>query len=83
MESSGVLSCLRSTVFLASFCAMYQTIICMQRNFVSRDHRIVYLLAGIISSFSIFIEKKGRRSGTIQRHRPAARAHAHTAPPSA
>lgn len=60
--SKGILSCLRSTVFLASFCAMYQVIICMQRNFVSRDHRIVYLLAGIISSFSIFIEKKSRRS---------------------
>ena len=43
---------------------MYQVIICMQRNFVSRDHRVVYLLAGLISSFSIFIEKKGRRSGT-------------------
>lgn len=60
--SRGLLSSLRSTVFLASFCAMYQVIICMQRNFVSRDHRIVYLLAGLISSFSIFIEKKGRRS---------------------
>ncbi|ELR19728.1 carrier superfamily protein [Acanthamoeba castellanii str. Neff] len=59
---AGLLSSLRSTVFLASFCAMYQVIICMQRNFVSRDHRIVYLLAGLISSFSIFIEKKGRRS---------------------
>jgi hypothetical protein len=58
----GVLSCLRSTVFLALFCAMYQVVICMQRNFVSKDHRVAYFLAGIISSMSIFIEKKSRRS---------------------
>lgn len=58
----GLFSSLRSTTFLATFVALYQLVICVQRKLVTKDHRFIYFLAGIISSFSILIEKKSRRS---------------------
>lgn len=61
MTIRALLSCLRSTCFLALFCALYGSVVCAQRNLVSVDHRSIYYLAGVISSLSILIEKKSRR----------------------
>lgn len=58
----GFLSAIRSTTFLAGFVTMYMTVICAQRNVTSRDHRIIYWIAGFIASWSILIEQKSRRS---------------------
>eukprot|EP01087_Luapelamoeba_hula_P022299 TRINITY_DN7955_c1_g1_i1.p1 TRINITY_DN7955_c1_g1~~TRINITY_DN7955_c1_g1_i1.p1 ORF type:complete len:497 (+),score=81.75 TRINITY_DN7955_c1_g1_i1:87-1577(+) len=58
----GTLSCLRSTVFLATLCTTYQLVVCLQRKMVTHDHKSIYYIAGIVSGFAILIEKKSRRS---------------------
>ena len=52
----------RSTIFLAAFVMLYQATICIQRNLVNTDHKAIYYIAGLVSSTSILIEKKSRRS---------------------
>jgi len=59
---SALLSTVQSTLFLSSFIASYMAIICLQRQFVTKDHRFIYWFAGVISSLSILIEKKSRRA---------------------
>lgn len=56
-----------STTFLASFCGGYQfLIVCAQRPLLNAlgwsDHKLWYWLAGFLSSASILIEQKPRRS---------------------
>lgn len=58
----GLLSCVRSCVFLGCFCAWYQAGVCVSRNTFRADHKSIYFLAGIASSCSIFLEKPSRRS---------------------
>ncbi|GBG24712.1 Transmembrane protein 135 [Hondaea fermentalgiana] len=62
----SVKSAIRSTAFLAVFCSGYQGIICLQRSLLEargmKDHKLWYYFAGIISSLSILIERKSRRS---------------------
>ncbi|KAJ0411221.1 hypothetical protein ATCC90586_003860 [Pythium insidiosum] len=58
----AVLNATRSNTFVASFVALYMACVCVQRRFASKDHRIVYYLAGLGASTSILIEPKSRRS---------------------
>lgn len=58
----GLLSTLRSVAFLSSFISLYQVVICLHRKVSLKDHKFVYFFAGLISSLSILIEKKSRRS---------------------
>lgn len=60
--TQGLLSTVRSVAFLASFVSLYQVVICLHRKLIPKDHKFVYFFAGIISSLSILIEKKSRRS---------------------
>lgn len=53
---------IQSAVFLAAFVQLYMTTICIQRRFVTHDHRWIYYFAGIISGLSVLIEKKNRRA---------------------
>ncbi len=54
----------RSTAFLATFCALYQAVVCIHRAFVrgGSDQKVIYWLAGSVAGLAIFLEKKGRRS---------------------
>ncbi|OQR90821.1 hypothetical protein ACHHYP_05225 [Achlya hypogyna] len=58
----GVIGGFRSTLFMGSFVAIYQAAICVHRQIFQRDHKFAYFAAGLVSSFAIFIEAKGRRS---------------------
>ncbi|GLE02894.1 hypothetical protein PINS_up011758 [Pythium insidiosum] len=58
----AVLNATRSNTFVASFVALYMACVCVQRRFATKDHRIVYYLAGLGASTSILIEPKSRRS---------------------
>lgn len=62
MISRGFLSSMRSTAFLSVFVTSYMSMICIQRRIMSRDHKLVYFILGLISSWSILIERKSRRS---------------------
>lgn len=62
MIGRGLLSVSRSALFLASFCATYQTAICAHHSLWAGDHKVVYYLAGWISSAAILMEEKKRRS---------------------
>jgi hypothetical protein len=52
----------RSTCFLSAFVGIYQGVICLQRNIVSKDHKLVYFFAGACAALSALIEKKSRRT---------------------
>jgi hypothetical protein len=57
----------RSSVFLATFIASYQSQICLHRNLIKShglnfDSKYLYWLAGVFSSAAIFIEHKSRRA---------------------
>jgi hypothetical protein len=55
----------RSCIFLATFVSSYQTDICLLHRFPAaggRDHRSRYYLAGLVSSLSILLERRSRRS---------------------
>lgn len=62
MVGKGLLSVSRSALFLASFCAAYQTAICGHHKLWTGDTKALYYLAGWVSSAAIFIEEKKRRS---------------------
>lgn len=53
---------LRSTVFLSSFVALYQAVVCAHRNLRLQEHKSLYWIAGMIASSSIFLENSSRRS---------------------
>lgn len=55
-------SAIRSTTFLSAFVGIYQGMICLHRKTVSRDHKLVYMIAGACAALSALIEKKSRRS---------------------
>lgn len=39
-----------------------QGVICLQRKVVTKDHKLIYFLAGGVAALSALIEKKSRRS---------------------
>ncbi|KAJ0051435.1 hypothetical protein Pint_01342 [Pistacia integerrima] len=51
----------RSTTFLSAFVGMFQGVICVHRKVASKDHKLVYWIAGAISALSVLLEKKARR----------------------
>ncbi|CAK8571973.1 unnamed protein product [Lathyrus sativus] len=51
----------RSTAFLSAFVGIFQGVICLHRKLSSRDHKLVYWIAGGISALSVLLEKKARR----------------------
>ncbi|KAK9291383.1 hypothetical protein L1049_021126 [Liquidambar formosana] len=51
----------RSTSFLSAFVGIFQGVICLHRKVASKDHKLVYWVAGGISALSILLEKKARR----------------------
>eukprot|EP01126_Amoeba_proteus_P050294 TRINITY_DN5930_c0_g1_i9.p1 TRINITY_DN5930_c0_g1~~TRINITY_DN5930_c0_g1_i9.p1 ORF type:complete len:459 (+),score=84.42 TRINITY_DN5930_c0_g1_i9:63-1379(+) len=58
-----VTNTLQSSLFLASLVAIYQSVICVHRKMVSKDHRFIYWFSGwIAGGASVLIEKKSRRS---------------------
>jgi hypothetical protein len=52
----------RSVSFISAFVALYMTTICLHRKVATRDNKYIYFFAGIVCSFSVFLEKKSRRS---------------------
>lgn len=59
----GLLSATRSSTFLATFIAVYQVVVCGFKNTLFKvDHRSIYYISGLISSLSIFIERRTRRA---------------------
>lgn len=52
----------RSTAFLSAFVGIFQGVICLHRKVASKDHKLLYWIAGGISALSVLIEKKARRS---------------------
>jgi len=62
MTLSTGFSIARSITFLSSFVSLYQAMICLSRVFLTKDHRIVYYLSGLLSSSAVFIERGSRRS---------------------
>ncbi|KAJ6875952.1 hypothetical protein NC652_035353 [Populus alba x Populus x berolinensis] len=52
----------RSTTFLSAFVGIFQGVICLHRKISTRDHKLVYWIAGGISALSVLLEKKSRRA---------------------
>ncbi|KAI4383037.1 hypothetical protein MLD38_008918 [Melastoma candidum] len=52
----------RSTAFLSAFVGIFQGVICLHRKVASKDHKLVYWIAGGLSALSVLLEKKSRRS---------------------
>ncbi len=55
-------SAVQSTLFLSLFPTLYMAVVCLHRKVFTVDHRSLYLLAGVVSSLTIFIERKSRRA---------------------
>ena len=58
---------IRSSTFLASFVATYQTQICLHRNIIKYlnlnwDSKYLYWWSGFNSAFAIFVEHKSKRA---------------------
>ncbi|XP_011003548.1 PREDICTED: uncharacterized protein LOC105110262 isoform X2 [Populus euphratica] len=51
-----------STAFLSAFVGIFQWVICLHRKVATRDHKLVYWIAGGISALSVLLEKKSRRA---------------------
>ncbi|XP_044493154.1 uncharacterized protein LOC123216703 [Mangifera indica] len=51
----------RSTTFLSAFVGIFQGVICVHRKVASKDHKLVYWIAGALSALSVLLEKKARR----------------------
>ncbi|KAG7035565.1 hypothetical protein SDJN02_02362 [Cucurbita argyrosperma subsp. argyrosperma] len=58
----AVKGAVRSTSFLSAFVGIFQAVICLHRKVATKDHKLVYWVAGGISALSVLLEKKGRRS---------------------
>uniref|UniRef100_A0A6M2F384 Transmembrane protein 135 N-terminal domain-containing protein n=1 Tax=Populus davidiana TaxID=266767 RepID=A0A6M2F384_9ROSI len=52
----------RSTTFLSAFVGIFQGVICLHRKISTRDHKLVYWIAGGMSALSVLLEKKSRRA---------------------
>ncbi|MCD9559850.1 hypothetical protein HAX54_018174 [Datura stramonium] len=52
---------IRSTTFLSAFVGIFQAVICSHRKVASKDHKLVYWVAGALSGLSVLLEKKARR----------------------
>ncbi|KAK4572459.1 hypothetical protein RGQ29_030768 [Quercus rubra] len=52
----------RSTTFLSAFVGIFQGVICLHRKVASKDHKLVYWIAGGMAALSVLLEKKARRS---------------------
>ncbi|GKV45506.1 hypothetical protein SLEP1_g52578 [Rubroshorea leprosula] len=59
---NAVKGAVRSTAFLSAFVGIFQAVICMHRKVASKDHKLVYWIAGGISALSVLLEKKSRRA---------------------
>ncbi|XP_030489338.1 uncharacterized protein LOC115705988 [Cannabis sativa] len=57
----AVKGAVRSTSFLSAFVGIFQGVICLHRKVATKDHKLVYWIAGGISALSVLIEKKARR----------------------
>ncbi|KAL5569718.1 hypothetical protein UlMin_026293 [Ulmus minor] len=57
----AVKGAVRSTSFLSAFVGIFQGVICLHRKIASKDHKLVYWIAGGLSALSVLIEKKARR----------------------
>ncbi|KAF5732268.1 Mitochondrial import inner membrane translocase [Tripterygium wilfordii] len=57
----AVRGAVRSTAFLSAFVGIFQAVICLHRRVASKDHKLVYWIAGGISALSVLLEKKPRR----------------------
>ncbi|KAF8379200.1 hypothetical protein HHK36_028629 [Tetracentron sinense] len=51
----------RSTTFLSAFVGIFQGVICLHRKVASKDHKLLYWVAGGLSALSVLLEKKARR----------------------
>ncbi|KAL8144390.1 hypothetical protein V2J09_017422 [Rumex salicifolius] len=58
----AVINAVRSTTFLSAFVGVFQGVICLHRKVATKDHKLVYWMAGGIAALSVLLEKKGRRS---------------------
>ncbi|XP_041018145.1 uncharacterized protein LOC121260367 [Juglans microcarpa x Juglans regia] len=58
----AVKGAVRSTAFLSAFVGIFQGVICMHRKVSSKDHKLVYWIAGGMAALSVLLEKKARRS---------------------
>ncbi|XVE63824.1 hypothetical protein DITRI_Ditri07aG0051400 [Diplodiscus trichospermus] len=52
----------QSTSFLSAFVGIFQGVICMHRKIASKDHKLVYWVAGALAALSVLLEKKPLRS---------------------
>ncbi|KAK8583748.1 hypothetical protein V6N12_068007 [Hibiscus sabdariffa] len=57
----AVKGAVQSTSFLSAFVGIFQAVICLHRKIASKDHKLVYWVAGALSGLSILLEKKARR----------------------
>ncbi|XP_031502668.1 uncharacterized protein LOC116265854 [Nymphaea colorata] len=59
---NAVKAAIRSTTFISAFVGIFQAAICFHRNVSSKDHKLVYWLAGGMAGASVLFEKKNRRA---------------------
>ncbi|KAF0909064.1 hypothetical protein E2562_030816 [Oryza meyeriana var. granulata] len=58
----ALVGAVRSTTFLSAFVTLFQAAICLHRKVATKDHKLVYWFAGLLSGLSILLEKKVRRA---------------------
>lgn len=58
---TAVKGAVQSTTFLSAFVGIFQAVVCMHRKVASKDHKLVFWVAGGISALSVLLEKKVRR----------------------
>ncbi|PHU13813.1 hypothetical protein BC332_15018 [Capsicum chinense] len=51
---------IRSTTFLSAFVGIFQAAVCAHQKVESKDHKLVYWVAGALSGLSVLLEKKAR-----------------------
>ncbi|XP_043716118.1 uncharacterized protein LOC122664389 [Telopea speciosissima] len=59
---NAVKGAVRSTTFLSAFVGLFQGVICLHRKVATKDHKLVYWVAGGIAALSMLLEKKARRA---------------------
>ncbi|PHT78108.1 hypothetical protein T459_16160 [Capsicum annuum] len=52
---------IHSTTFLSAFVGIFQAAVCAHQKVESKDHKLVYWVAGALSGLSVLLEKKARR----------------------
>uniref|UniRef100_A0A1D1YFF2 Transmembrane protein 135 n=2 Tax=Anthurium amnicola TaxID=1678845 RepID=A0A1D1YFF2_9ARAE len=58
---NAIKGAVRSTSFLSAFVVIFQAVICIHRKVATKDHKLLYWLAGGIAGLSVLSEKKARR----------------------